>query len=292
MRHEALKRIVGGKKDFNSRTSCEVRHLLRRDRFRIQIFQLTHLLRGATLSRELHLDTREHFNSRTSCEVRPHLVVGDAAIADFNSRTSCEVRRKRPRSWGAATTFQLTHLLRGATESDGDASPDGHDFNSRTSCEVRRATGPGVGPGAISTHAPLARCDAPRTGVSVVEGFQLTHLLRGATWGGRYGRMAALISTHAPLARCDYTIRNKATKDGDFNSRTSCEVRHDVDQDTMLAILISTHAPLARCDTAAVAAGLGRAYFNSRTSCEVRRCSFDICRGLRISTHAPLARCD
>ena len=150
--------------------------------------------------------TRCKFNSRTSCEVRHLYAWKHFFDLNFNSRTSCEVRRPGAGGSGRKHEFQLTHLLRGATPSSAAAGGDGDDFNSRTSCEVRRA--PRLPPfqdkadfnsrtscevrrrrnftfslsQKISTHAPLARCDAgghkPRT---VEREFQLTHLLRGAT---------------------------------------------------------------------------------------------------------------
>ena len=150
----------GTGKNFNSRTSCEVRRTNLPTRTNAIRFQLTHLLRGATGSgnAEIHvgdisthaplarcdLPVRirypvipSHFNSRTSCEVR-HAAHSDALqMLDFNSRTSCEVRHVGRRWNNDEREFQLTHLLRGAT--------------------ARTQT----------------RCKAPL--------FQLTHLLRGAT---------------------------------------------------------------------------------------------------------------
>ena len=55
----------------------------------------------------------------------------------------------------------------------------------------------------ISTHAPLARCDAYE---------QLCNL-------------GNPISTHAPLARCDVVVLAVQINVQNFNSRTSCEVR-------------------------------------------------------------------
>ncbi len=50
------------------------------------------------------------------------------------------------------------------------------------SCGVRHAPGDaGLFPVGISTHAPLARCDANRRAFHRINRFQLTHLLRGAT---------------------------------------------------------------------------------------------------------------
>ena len=189
--------------NFNSRTSCEVRHL-----------------------RHSRWASPEDFNSRTSCEVRLPSLRYIAVALDFNSRTSCEVRQ-------GVSTGQVQR----------------HDFNSRTSCEVRLLLPAFIRAGAISTHAPLARCDQvfshslimpsahfnSRTSCEVrlrpcrtpgsSPGFQLTHLLRGATtrhwwWTGiltfqlthllrgatpssSWAGASGLISTHAPLARCD-----------------------------------------------------------------------------------------
>ena len=58
----------------------------------------------------------------------------------------------------------------------------------------------------ISTHAPLARCDAYE---------QLCNL-------------GNPISTHAPLARCDVVVLAVQINVQNFNSRTSCEVRHSL----------------------------------------------------------------
>ena len=101
--------------DFNSRTSCEVRQACSWTTIYTPIFQLTHLLRGATkfmhwqtslkqisthapLARcdkpvYLRSDIFFNFNSRTSCEVRRlGCWVLPPRNVDFNSRTSCEVR--------------------------------------------------------------------------------------------------------------------------------------------------------------------------------------------------------
>ena len=102
----------------------------------------------------------------------------------------------------------------------------------------------------ISTHTPLARCDI----------------------SSRLGQTGEQISTHAPLARCDTRSWGARQNPPNFNSRTSCEVRHGhlrrqyrrhhefqlthllrgatAQQIAALnGMTISTHAPLARCDT-------------------------------------------
>ena len=77
-------------------------------------FQLTHLLRGATIF-GAGVIQRKHFNSRTSCEVRRCSIWPRQPFLHFNSRTSCEVRRGTGWVSGKYGRFQLTHLLRGAT---------------------------------------------------------------------------------------------------------------------------------------------------------------------------------
>ena len=169
-------------------------------------------------------------------------------------------------------------------------------------------------PEPISTHAPLARCD-PGNRLDYAVQVISTHAPLA-----RCDRVCDLypaanpISTHAPLARCDRQPGSRNSRITNFNSRTSCEVRHHR-RPIHSRPDISTHAPLARCDNAGrcpnrrhsfqlthllrgatrwvAARSLRRRYFNSRTSCEVRP---DHRRPIHsrpdISTHAPLARCD
>ena len=140
--------------------------------------------------------------------------------------------------------------MRGATLQAQQGAPC-IDFNSRTSCEVRLIPATYVFHLAISTHAPLARCDSQ----------QIKDL------------QAQQISTHAPLARCDETGRVYGAARVYFNSRTSCEVRQNPQinltnsagfqlthllrgatcfwMTICILMKISTHAPLARCDASA-----------------------------------------
>ena len=123
--------------------------------------------------------------------------------------------------------FQLTRLLRGATLCCWCCGGCVARFNSRASCEARREVvelGSCLMP--VSTHAPLARRDAFIRCSSVRPGgfnsrascearplrwsfkmnntkFQLTRLLRGATFLGLVSVLFSDVSTHAPLARRD-----------------------------------------------------------------------------------------
>ena len=169
---------------------------------------------------------RHHFNSRTSCEVRHRAGGICTGINYFNSRTSCEVR-PRPRYGNLRwCRFQLTHLLRGAT--DGEVHTVYPRLGFQLTHLLRGATRTlgqkakqqrfqlthllrGATPNylatlamlPISTHAPLARCDLKKMKAPTING----------------------ISTHAPLARCDQFGRRQPLPRGHFNSRTSCEVR-------------------------------------------------------------------
>ena len=125
------------RKNFNPRTSYEVRHriaelaeidndisihapLTRCDKAPAVIFFIYHISIHAPLTR---------------CDLSE--LVNKAEATDFNPRTSYEVRQRGEEEANKALAFQSTHLLRGAT--DGCA---------RLSLNVQ-----------ISIHAPLTRCD-------------------------------------------------------------------------------------------------------------------------------------
>ena len=189
-------------------------------------FQLTHLLRGATTGwdegiRRIDISTHAPL---ARCDVSPVLPFRPC-LRHFNSRTSCEVRPRRRSRGTSRKSFQLTHLLRGAT---AVAASLADKF-------------------VISTHAPLARCDGMCTHVAQHPPFQLTHLLRGATkrWirperghefqlthllrgatgggGDTHGRREHFNSRTSCEVRRENKYHNIPTMD--FNSRTSCEVR-------------------------------------------------------------------
>ena len=147
------------RRNFNSRTSCEVRRSCSACRRRHCQFQLTHLLRGATC---LNFDLDGYSKFQLTHLLRgatyvttlsdSGLISTHAPLARcdfisninpampryFNSRTSCEVRLPRAICSARSCSFQLTHLLRGATLLVETASAAVVNFNSRTSCEVRR----------------------------------------------------------------------------------------------------------------------------------------------------------
>ena len=154
-------------------------------------------------------------------------VIGRAeSFSDFNSRTSCEVRlRKHAQQF--SDSFISTHAPLARCD---------HVRLQITTAQF------------ISTHAPLARCDTLWGWWNQLKLFQLTHLLRGATFC-RLPQIWRCISTHAPLARCDLSVCSMHLTLLYFNSRTSCEVRP----------CCSAGFRLPR-------------HFNSRTSCEVRQC--------------------
>ena len=235
-------------RNFNSRTSCEVRLAWKRYRQGKAEFQLTHLLRGATVATQNAIAMTAISTHAPLARCDTGWGAHQAEGIHFNSRTSCEVRRPNTLTTIRRRRFQLTHLLRGATMMDNNdpviyiisthaplarCDPGGqredqarNNFNSRTSCEVRL--------GNASLHVDVSDFNS-RTSCEVrpISGF----LTSGTYW----------ISTHAPLARCDKKNLMKIFRPG-----------------------ISTHAPLARCDYDPTSAERGICHFNSRTSCEVR----------------------
>ena len=71
--------------NFNPRTPCGVRHIVKPGALRIVIFQSTHPVWGATVIRELTVWPECHFNPRTPCGVRPEDLGIDPAIPEFQS---------------------------------------------------------------------------------------------------------------------------------------------------------------------------------------------------------------
>ena len=100
--------------------------------------------------------------------------------------------------------FLLTHPSRGATPRSPPAVPF-HKF--LLTHPSRGATLANYGCKlwcAISTHTPLAGCDASnRVEINSLDAFLLTHPSRGATNQERRLTHLIPISTHTPLAGCD-----------------------------------------------------------------------------------------
>ncbi len=191
------------------------------------------------------------FNPRTPCGVRlapPDF--GGCQSINFNPRTPCGVRLKANLHKTHQGQFQPTHPLRGATFVNRRSETA---LLFQPTHPLRGATPSRAGsprPANISTHAPLAGCDAMSAVYKLAQSkFQPTHPLRGATQGGRCEDHHDGISTHAPLAGCDgQECVNK-----------------------MLECVISTHAPLAGCDGEGAYKIEPLKYFNPRTPCGVRR---------------------
>ena len=167
---------------FNSRTSCEVRL--------VNLSSFYYAL---------------NFNSRTSCEVRLASSAALSNTVDFNSRTSCEVRLRPPAA--APRPPISTHAPLARCDIDAPETAGRQQLIS-THAPLARCDRAGRRRGrldVISTHAPLARCDNSRRKTNsrynhfnsrtscevrhfhhemldAILEFQLTHLLRGATF--------------------------------------------------------------------------------------------------------------
>ena len=196
-------------KNFNPRTSYEVRQ----ERFKLSNlhnqFQSTHLLRGATNAPPSQDEALLYFNPRTSYEVRRDILNAPAAIIIISIHaplTRCDMNSK-PRStkrtdhFNPRTSYEVRHCIANLTRKHYDFNPRTsyevrrkketgnnqiqNDFNPRTSYEVRRKS-KGVGKAAKIYFNP-------RTS------YEVRH---GQAPSAVYG---LYISIHAPLTRCDST---------------------------------------------------------------------------------------
>ena len=167
---------------FNSRTSCEVRPFAPCPRWYTTKFQLTHLLRGATVTTLQFFDVVIISTHAPLARCDCIFIRLPLHTPDFNSRTSCEVRRVPPRQSRSRLGFQLTHLLRGATCASVCSSWIALSF--QLTHLLRGATPPsGVLQFCVKfqlTHLLRGATFRPST-ISPNHQFQLTHLLRGAT---------------------------------------------------------------------------------------------------------------
>ena len=215
-------------------------------------FQSTHPLRGATPSRSLKRHLKRIFQSthplRGATTTRTD---GNARSCNFNPRTPCGVRLSSMGSEVVVLQISIHAPLAGC---DSDtASPKTlrtisihaplAGCDQHQTCQGYRIQ--------ISIHAPLAgrdpsrrlsdRCDRyfnPRTPcgarpanvcrAALVNGFQSTHPLRGATNSNVAGGFILSISIHAPLAGRDISNAPTYSIAWDFNPRTPCGARQQI----------------------------------------------------------------
>ena len=105
----------------------------------------------------------------------------------------------------------------------------------------------------------------------VINLFQSTLLMRGATCEIVRKSCERGISIHAPHARSDRRTQRTRRRVIDFNPRSSCEERHELDEAVDKLQEISIHAPHARSDRrAARLLRVDARDFNPRSSCEER----------------------
>ncbi len=169
-------------------------------------FLLTHPLRGATkrCKHEIYSKLISTHAPLARCDI--YALENVVEMYNFYSRTPCEVRRDKGGFIDIRGLFLLTHPLRGATCAAG---------RKKTTL-------------AISTHAPLARCDLLRKChyFSSAGKFLLTHPLRGATTENiKINSRDINFYSRTP---CEVRLNIKTTPKeifDDFYSRTPCEVR-------------------------------------------------------------------
>ena len=167
--------------NFNPRTPCGVRQIVRGGIKTKKRFQSTHPLRGATARCRPRAGCKEDFNPRTPCGVRPSPAqsLGDAWL--FQSTHPLRGATDGSHTVRVRVQFQSTHPLRGAT---------------RTSKLSRRAL-------PISIHAPLAGCDNGAEIKKYVQVISIHAPLAGCDPAAIRSWCSRTISIHAPLAGCD-----------------------------------------------------------------------------------------
>ena len=192
--------------------------------------------------------------------------------------------------------FQSTHPLRGATPTGYSCCICLSYFNPRTPCGVRRTY---IAPSLlleISIHAPLAGCDgAFIKNHALIDKFQSTHPLRGATNRPGAAKPRIAISIHAPLAGCDtatltwqrsyeqfqstHPLRGATDAAGGPTAKTRrFQSTHPLRGATqvlrlteLLSLVFQSTHPLRGATTRSWNTALFMVNFNPRTPCGVRR---------------------
>ena len=155
--------ILATVSNFNSRTSCEVRLNTTRNIAWLSLFQLTHLLRGATRRPcRLHRNTTPISTHAplARCDIIAKQPSAFQSISTHAPLARCDASEFRPRTRIKISThaplarcdtpirYSLFHLLHFNSRTSCEVRLDWNEynaerinFNSRTSCEVRRAVG-------------------------------------------------------------------------------------------------------------------------------------------------------
>ena len=122
--------------NFNSHTPCGVRQVFHLLNYWKNNFN-SHTPCGVRQGFRSFIITLWDFNSHTPCGVRLLLAVVFGNPWNFNSHTPCGVRPALSRGTTTSRKFQLTHPMRGATQSYKNVSILIRNFNSHTPCGVR-----------------------------------------------------------------------------------------------------------------------------------------------------------
>ena len=243
-------------------------------RLDLTLFQSTHPLRGATLAFPCIRVIFGKFQSTrplrgATAEAR-ELPMGQVFQSTRPLR-GATLLRLLPSV--RSLKFQSTRPLRGATRMQAWPRTAEGDFNPRAPCGARlTGTCDWYWPVAISIHAPLAGRDATRATPCIMRWlFQSTHPLRGAT-----------------ARRPKMTMRPQK-----FQSTHPLRGATELVGVRLGRLLISIHAPLAGRDDVVLHGAWCQRNFNPRAPCGARLAE-DLRDGVSgaISIHAPLAGCD
>ena len=167
--------------------------------------------------------------------------------------------------------FQSTRPVRGATPSGGCKLPLRTDFNPRAPCGARLPPFPAASPD--PNFNPRAPCGARQllgTSTEVLQEFQSTRPVRGATW--RLGRdpLHRIFQSTRPVRGATADNVAKAILDALFQSTRPVRGATVGKQVQQLDCLISIHAPRAGRDHGILISTKFVMYFNPRAPCGAR----------------------
>ena len=229
--------------DFNPRSSCEERLLIRLKPLSLRTFQSTLLMRGATVGQVCAMSEPGKFQSTLLMRGATRRIP-TAETLDCTFQSTLLMRGATGFTMCASVfkEFQSTLLMRGATSSLLRTGNLRDDFNPRSSCEERRCGGDSLctlrtfqstllmrgatATGSVfSTHPRFqstllmrGATSDPNGYKSIQELFQSTLLMRGATKELENFHYLVMISIHAPHARSDMAGGGAAAQKTQFQS--------------------------------------------------------------------------
>ena len=235
--------------NFNPRTPCGVRPLVKAYRNREKEFQSTHPLRGATgrgSARPALLDISIHAplagcDSSSRCS--------PPASPNFNPRTPCGVRPLELKALKQREAISIHAPLAGCDSGRRAPGAGAEHFNPRTPCGVRPLGF--AAPGQPIYFNPRTPCGVRLLRVVAwmyLFKFQSTHPLRGATEAAKEPPEGSKFQSTHPLRGATLQMMRHYSELDKFQSTHPLRGATLTLEGEAVLVIISIHAPLAGCD--------------------------------------------